>query len=297
MKKFFACSLILAMLLLCFAPAAFAEDGPNILADNNSTFEELTDVTGTSWFAFSGGTLKLGTDGGHTGDNYLILEKPSNAWTSPAIDLYPILKAYKEDGGEYTITCYFRIITDDSAEVSYASAELTEGEDYSMNTLIRGAGEYDDNSFIQDSGYGGNHMATLSGAAFNYDPAEWVEYTDYLTVEAEDFDEPDGKAHTWQFCFDTMPKNAIAIYIDDFSITEDLPEPTPEPTPSPVPTPVPTASPVPTATAAVVATPTEAPENEAGFPVGLAIGIGAAVILLGGGAAYFMGKVKKKTDK
>jgi|GEM_PF-3963270 len=296
MKKMIAFIMAAAMLFVCTGLTAFAEEGPNVLTDNNSTFEKSTSLDDSDWFAFSGGTLALGTNGGHTGDNYLIFNAPSNAWSSPSIDLYPILKNYKPDEDvEYTITCYFQIITSDTANVGYATAEVADGEDYSLGTLVRGSGEYDDNSFIQDSGYGGNHMATLSGAAFTYKTGEWIEYTDYLVVEAGDFEE-ETKAHTWNFCFDALPLNCAAIYIDDFTITEAIPDPTPSPSPSPEPTPIPTATLVPTA--AVTETPTQAPAGTTeNSNLLIIISIAVGVIVVGAGAFILIKNLKKTKNK
>ncbi len=254
-----------------------------------------------------------------------VTEDVKQPWHSPAINIYPAVKAALGDEDEVEILFTFE------AKVTWVSADY-EGEELSIRPLLRGGKsggedyneklqEYCDENEVSDkmfSDSAGNVMCTKLGGAVTLTDGEWTLFESepvlfekgIVAAGTEFFND------AWRLCFDNMK-----VSTDDFSniasidiqkagvyVAEEYyeanatptPEPTPTPTATPEATPTPDATPTPTAgaktTASAGANATAGADAEDGGSsnTGLIIGIIAAVVVVAVGAAVAVVVIKKK---
>lgn len=213
MKKFVSVIAAALILALSCMPAFAAKEGgitaTNLVDAKNSGFEDASSITDTGWFRLvsqGGGStagIELKTDGGHTGKNY-IQAKIEQSWYSPAINIYPFLKAAGE--GTYRIAVYMR-----SSDSSFSgkSAFVVRGKEADIS-------ESEVFPYIADK-RDKNYYGISKGTSGEADENKWILFvSEPFDVEAESLEGD----HTWWFCVDTLKKDTTLDF-DDFGIYRD----------------------------------------------------------------------------
>ncbi len=190
-------------------------DGPKsvfvpILKEGVSDFDSITSLKEAGgWFSFASGTLELSPNGVDESQciKFSGAKESIHSYSSPAINLYNVIK----EAGTYYI----------SYEILLAGDSVSQAKEKGFDTIIRGSGEKDKNSFIVPDAskvnYRGRPETEIEGEI-----GEWMQVEIALTVLPTDLD---GKAHTWNLCMDSIDKNVAEMYIDNFQVYAEKTEP------------------------------------------------------------------------
>lgn len=167
----------------------------NVVPAADATFDGIASVEETTWRIMGKGTLSL-VDG-YEGKclRYVPDLSDNQHYYTPLLNIYPYIK----EAGEYEVSFKFR---------SPASVP---------QTLIRGGGEKDVNSFIEMKANKNPYLIVQATNEVDADNDEWKSVLFTFTVEEDDIQA--GVDHEWLVCFDTIDtsKNEY-IDIDNFVI-------------------------------------------------------------------------------
>lgn len=168
---------------------------PIINSGEISTFE--SDSVPPGWTAPYGGSISISNDVAHTGTRSLKMINRTEAWFSPALNIYSSLK--KGGAGSYVISFWV-----------YAET-LPDG--YSQGRLLLRGESADINSFIKKEGL--NHYAVVS-TLFTTSQKTWIKYSGTVDVLDSDITRANGK---FDLCLDNLAgESGQNVYIDDLSI-------------------------------------------------------------------------------
>ncbi len=171
----------------------------NILPEEKSNFNELTDVDDSGWAKYASGKVELSPDG-VDGTQCVKFSEGKNAWSSPAINLASVIK----EAGKYYISFSVKVGGEDVDTISGAAFDM----------IIRGNGPQDENSFITKSPNNNNYRFGPS-ATIDGDIEDWMTVELTLEVQPEDID---GESHGWHLCMHMINEAVTEFYVDDVVI-------------------------------------------------------------------------------
>ena len=171
----------------------------NILPEEKSNFNNLTNVKDSGWAKYASGKVELSPDG-VDGTQCIKYTGAENAWSSPSTNLASVIK----EAGRYKISFSVKIGGEDVDTISGAAFAM----------LVRGNGEKDANSFIVKSESNDNYRYPVS-ATIDGDVEDWMTVELTLEVQPEDID---GESHGWHLCMHMVNEAVTEFYVDDFSV-------------------------------------------------------------------------------
>lgn len=171
----------------------------NILPEEKSNFNDLTNVNDSGWAKYASGTVELSPDG-VDGTQCVKFSGGKNAWSSPAINLASVIK----EAGRYEISFSVKVGGEDIDTISGAAFDM----------LIRGNSSKDANSFITKSPNNDNYRYAPS-ATIDGDIEDWMTVELSLEVQPEDID---GESHGWHLCMHMINEAVTEFYVDDVVI-------------------------------------------------------------------------------
>lgn len=149
------------------------------------------------WHSYYGGSTARSTTQAKSGSYSLRMYNRTQTWSSPGVNLYPMIKEHGPGGYAVSLWVYVR---------SFKGGESSSG----ARLVIRGTGAADENSFIiryPD----GNYYALLNSLTTKVTPGKWINLSATFTVEQEDLVRTDGN---FLLMLDTLAPTDY-LYIDD----------------------------------------------------------------------------------
>ena len=181
----------------------------NILPEEKTNFNNLTNVEDSGWAKYASGKVELSPDG-VDGTQCVKFSEGKTAWSSPAINLASVIK----EAGRYYISFSVKVGGEDVDTISGAAFDM----------LIRGNGAKDANSFITKSPNNDNYRYAPS-ATIDGDIEDWMTVELTLEVQPEDID---GESHGWHLCMHMINEAVTEFYVDDVVIGKVVRESAPE---------------------------------------------------------------------
>ena len=158
----------------------------------------------TQWYSFSGATISYRDETLPSGqsDKVLVSEWNNTAtWSSPAIELYPILSADVKKNGSGRFQLSFLV----------KAEEYSEEGNVSISPILRSTCYNNVSSGVG----GGAYLGGFGSFATKLEVGKWYKYSSTFCILESDLGSGD---ESWFFCFDGIKAKHMKWCIDDFSI-------------------------------------------------------------------------------
>lgn len=170
-------------------------DNNNLLLPSESSFENLNKISDTRWSVFGDGKVLL-SDKSNSGTVCFAVTGRENEWSTPALDLFPYMKA--NGAGFYTISFCLAF-----------EGDIKTNQIINFGTLIRSDSAEDLNSFITDNS--SNYYYRLDNVSVTVIPGKWFLIERNVYIEENDLK----GVHSWKLCLDMLTTDADTVYLDD----------------------------------------------------------------------------------